>query len=363
MFTCESKRLTVLAISCSLLLTACFPSGGQALSTEENSVLSQQIEEIVSNNEHLEVEAELNENVETVPKINVKIMEWDEEKLKETFLKEKTNLIHEEHPSNSFPNDSHHLYTEEDQYWFAYEPGELLSADRQNVFGYGRLQSYLSVRRFEDFFTDDSIEFLSRNEAVNRCTSLLTEVGITNYGEPKVYAITADRANEFWKTEDDDNEYDDWTIEDEIYLLRFPIEYNNIPITTDSKFGGSKFGNNKQIGSTLIDFIVTAEKIYSMNCQCVYSPKCEIVENVKINCSAENALKIAAQHYDSVELGDQTIKILSCKLVYVRDEINEDKNCTLIPLWKIDAASYDNEALMGSPDSLFIDVSTGNIIF
>lgn len=95
MFTCESKRLTVLAISCSLLLTACFPSGGQALSTEENSVLSQQIEEIVSNNEHLEVEAELNENVETVPKINVKIMEWDEEKLKETFLKEKTNLIHE----------------------------------------------------------------------------------------------------------------------------------------------------------------------------------------------------------------------------------------------------------------------------
>lgn len=363
MYTFKTKKLLVLFSSCSLLLTACFPSGGQALSTEDNSVISSQIMDIVSGNEHLEIEAELSGNVEAVPKINVKIMEWDENKLKKIFLTGKTNLEYEEHPSNSFPNDSVHVYTEEDQYWLGYEPGDLLSADRQNSFGYGRMQSVLSIRNFNDLFTDDSIKLLSKNDAINKCTLLLTEVGITNYDEPKVYAITADKANRYWEKEDWDDEYDDWTVEDEVYFLRFPIEYNNIPVTVDSKFGGSKFENNRNIPSTLIDFIVTKDKIYSINCQGIYSPEYEIIENVKINCSKENALKIAAQHYDSIDLGDQTIKILNCELVYVRDEIKEDKQYTLVPMWKVNAASYDNEDLMGSLDILFIDVGTGNIVF
>lgn len=107
MFTFKSKKLAVLAISCSLLLTACYPSGDQALSTEDNGILSGQIEDIVSDNEHLDAEVTLPaETVTDLPKINVKIMEWDEDQLKIFFFQVKKTLYMKNITVSLFPMKS-----------------------------------------------------------------------------------------------------------------------------------------------------------------------------------------------------------------------------------------------------------------
>ena len=86
MYTLKPKKLLILFSSCSLLLAACYPSGEQLLFTDDNNVISEQIENIVSKNEHLEIDVPSVENTSEVPKINVKIMEWDEDQQDDELL-------------------------------------------------------------------------------------------------------------------------------------------------------------------------------------------------------------------------------------------------------------------------------------
>ena len=364
MYTFKPKKLLILFSSCSLLLSACYPSGKQLLSIEDNNVISEQIENIVSNNEHLDIEinASTDENVLELPKINVKVMEWDEDKLKEIFLNGKTNIEYNEFPCDFFSNENYHVYTEEDQYWLLYESGRLAAEERKSVFGYGTMAATLELYRFEDFFNEDSISALPKEEAINRCTDLLRDVGLTNYSEPYVYAITADKANKYWH-ETNCTEYEKWNADDEVYLLRFPIEYNAVPVTDICSNSREINGHGGYFVGSNIDFIVTKDKVFSLTANNIFSPEYELGENVKINCTFENALKIAAEHYDSINLAGQDIKISDCELVYVPYEQHDEKNFTLIPMWIINASVYeDSRSIMGKRDCLFINAQTGNII-
>lgn len=362
MFTIKSIKKIILFVSCSLLLTSCYPSGDQLLSTEDNSVLSEEIENIVSDNEHFEIEVQLPEYPTELPEINVKVMDWDEDKLKEIFLAERTNLEYDEAPSDFFSNDKLCIYKQGTEYWLVYEPGRLTAEDRASPYGYGTMGGVLSLYRFEDFFTEDNINLLPKEDAINSCISLLEKIGITNYFEPKVYAITADKANEYWK-ENDYDQYKTWTADDEIYLMRFAIGYNDIPITINEPDVGSATGHGGYYVGSNIDFIVTKDKVFSLKSDNLFSPEYELGETVKINCSAENALKIAAEHYGGISLGEQNIKITSCELVYVPYEQHDEKNFTLIPMWEIDAGQYrEDKSIMGIRNSLFIDAQTGKVI-
>lgn len=371
MFTLKSVKIIILFTFCSLLLTSCFPSGGQALSTEDNDVISRQIENIVSDNGNLQVDVQLNETVEALPKINVKAMEWDENKLKELFLTERNHIEHEERTTyfdEFFPNDKRNSFFDGDDYWLIYEPGTLISEERHSdAFGYKTMMMNFNLYRFKDYFTDESLSVLSKNEAVSRCTLIMDEVGITNYLEPEVYAITVDKANKFWKNDkyDEYDEYKDWgSLDDEIYIIRFLIEYNNIPVTDISP----SIVEGEQVGlfaGTYINFIVTQDKIYSLSANHIFSPEYENEEKISIKCSAENALKIAAEYYNGISLGDdKNVKITDCKLVYAPREWHSDneKPFTLVPVWEIDAAIYSSNKLMGINENMFIDVQTGNII-
>lgn len=366
MFTLKSTKLIIILTSCSLLLTACYPSGSQALSTEDNDVISYQIENIVSSNEYLDVEAELSENITEIPKIKVKIMEWADDKLKDVFLMGRTNLEHREYGSQILTGKENHVYKEEDKYWLVYEPGRLLSEERQPpAFGYGTLNANMNFFRYEDFFTDDSISALSKEEAIKRCSDLLANIGLTNCSSQSAYAITVDKANQFFLDEeyDDYDDYTPWSLpKDEIYVIDFSMKYNNIPVTDRNPYEQWAIGERGFFVGTEIKFTVTKDKIYSVNCFQVFSPEYEVGEKVKINCSSENALKIAAEHYDNISLSGREFKITDCKLVYVPEEQQKDKSFLLSPMWKIDAAFYREGDIMGTMESLFIDVQTGNII-
>lgn len=372
MHTFKTAKLLILFASCSLLFTACFPSGGQNLSNEDNALISEEIESIVSNNEHLNAEVTLPaETVTELPKINVKIMEWNEEQHKNIFLSGKENLVHEEHTCEPFPDEKQHVFhtgegAEGDAgYAFGYEPGELSMQNYgSGVFGYGTLRTFLGHAHLEDIFTDNSISLLSKDDAIERCTDILKAVGITNYSEPTVYAVTVDKANAFWKEElyTDAEQYKAWSSADEeVYIMRFPLKYGDIKVATSGANYWATYGPVGYFVGSRVDFVVTKDGIHSLDARKIFSPEYETGDTVKINCSAENALKIAAEQYDSKSIDGLKYKIFDCNLVYVAHD-QDEKNFTLVPMWEIEAAYYRGDDTIGTYDNLFIDAENGNII-
>ena len=368
----KKSVLLIIGLLPAIVLAGCYPSGGELLSNEDNGAISEQIEDIVSGNENLDVDVTLAENALEVPEINVKVMEWDEEKIKSIFLEGKDNLEHEEHKSEPFPNDTLHLYTEEDNYWLSYEPTYLSSTNSSSgVFGYNTLEANLNLLRLEDIFTDNEISVLSKDEAAKRCTDLLEKLGITNYSEPTVWAVKVDKANKYWKEDgydkstnkDGTSSFEYWSSpDDEIYLMRFPLKYNDIPVTVTRQSNRENYGDAAMFAGTYADFVVTKDDIFSLNAINIFSPEYEPGEKVKINCSAENAVKIAAEHYGSLGTDGMNYKVFNCKLVYVPHEQYNEKNFTLVPMWEIEAAHYMDDDIIGVRENLFIDAQNGNVI-
>ncbi len=365
--------LLVVSVAAIMLFSGCYPTEGRSLSNVGTGEFSQMVDKINSDNEHLDVEVTLpTEAVTELPKINVKIMEWDEDQIKNVILSGKENLVHEEHNYEPFPNEKLHVYyTEEDaegdeRYLIRYESGHLLSdlISGSEVFGYGTLGTYLGYSHLEDIFSDDSISLLSKADAIKRCTDILKAVGITNYSDPTVYAVTVDKANRFWEEEQrtDLEEYKAWSsAEEEVYIMRFPLKYGDINTATSGPNYYAIYGPVGRFVGSYVDFVVTKDGIHSLEASNIFSPEYETGDTVKINCSAENALKIAAEQYDSKSINGSNYKIFDCRLVYVPRDQNE-KNFTLVPMWEIEAAYYIGDDTIGTYDNLFIDAETGNII-
>lgn len=367
MLNCKRIKMAVLLEICSLLLSACYPTGEQTLSVDDNNLIVKQIEDIVSGNEHLKIDVDIPKNIIEIPEINVKVMEWNDAKLYKIFLASRSNLTYYEYPSDYFEGENYQLYDDEssnEAYRLIVQSGFLSSQIRREFskYGYGTMLSALGTYCFENYFTEEDIDLFSKEDAIKRCISFLKEVDITNYAPPEIYAITANKANKYWE-EKNYTEYEEWTSENEIYILRFPIEYNGISVTTTCSSSRDIGGHGGYFVGSYIDFIITEDEIIYMDSFAIFSPEYEIGEYVTINCSAENALKIAAEHYDSIIFGDNDIKILRCELVYVPYEQHDEKNFTLIPMWRIDASIYrENTDTLGLCDYLFIDAQTGNLV-
>lgn len=352
-----------------ICLSGCYPTGEQSFENVSPEELSLSAENITAGNEHLSIFAKLPESIpDEVPKIRVSVREWDADSLKEMFIGDRDDLEHYEYPSDFFADENYHVYmsgenSDREPYWLIYEAGRLTSEIRENIYGCGSLSSALFTYNFDDFFNDDRLELFTKADAVNRTNTLLTRLGITNCSEPYVYAITADKANKYLADQFAEANYKKWTADDEIYILSYPLEYDGIPVTMNFSSSGEIGGHGSFFVGSYINVIVTKDKILSLSCQNILSPDYERGETVSINCNAQNALKIAAEYYDSIVLEDYDIKILNCRLVYVPFEQHDEKDFTLIPMWKIDASiDRHDSALMCACDYLFIDAQTGNII-
>lgn len=368
MFTVKSMKLIILFTSCFLFMTACFPSGSQNLSAEDDEKIAQDISDIVSENEHLSVDAELSDVPADVPTINVSVMEWDEDKLHELFLTERDYLEHYEPPSDYFSDSSYDVYMDEEKenpeaYWLVYEAGRITSEVREKFteYGYGTLATALGSKDFGGYYTADSIGLFSKSDAINRADALLTELGIESRGEPQIFAITADKANTYF-LQYNEGEYKEWTADDEIYVLSYPLEYEGINVTMNSSADLNAGGHGSYFVGTRIDLIVTKDEIISLRGSNLFSSEYEAGENIKINCTSQNALKIAAEYYDGIILEDSDIKITNCELVYVPYEQIDEKHFTLIPMWKIDTVMDSKDSSLNSCFYLFIDAQTGNRI-
>ncbi len=353
---------SVAAIILAGMLSGCFPSGETPISDKDIKDVSPEISDMVSENilpsENIPFE---------VPKINVKVMEWDTAVLNEMFLKEKDYLNHYEYPSDDFSNANYHAYMDErdsgDAYWLVYDQGRLTSEVRAklNQYGYGTLMSSLETFDFGGYFDDESIEPFSISDAVDRASTVLKKLGVANLAEPNVYALTADKANKFLQAEYGD-EYKKWTADDEIYILEYSQEYEGIPVTANFAAGGESGGHGSFFIGSRVAVVITKNEVLSINGKNLLSSEYSIGENVSLNCNSQKAIKIAAEYYNNLAFPGVDIKITDCKLVYVPFEQINEKEFTLIPMWMATAVlNYNDGRLINPCDYLFIDAQTGEI--
>lgn len=373
-FSHRTKTLSILLIM-ALALTGCYPTGENpqlvADNNENPEKVLEQISNIASENEHLNIDSSpLESYPQELPEINVSVMEWDTKTLDELFISRYENIEHTEYPCDFFTNENYHLYdsTDESAYRLVYEPGRLSSSKREKlaVYGYGTMAGALDTYCFSDFFDDDHIDNLSESQAVDMVRTQLVSLGMTNLSEPSIYSITADKANEYFeyhKFRGYGYEYLEWSCDDEVYIIRFPLEYDGIPLTTDASFDMVAGGHGSYFVGSRITAIVTKDEVLSLDCGNIFSPTYSIGESVAINCSAQNALKTAVEYYDSTILGNSDIEIKTPELVYVPFEQHDEKNFTLVPMWKIDASIKSNdEDIMGKYNFLFVEVENGNLV-
>ncbi len=370
--------LLFISLAAMMLFSGCYPTGERTLSNMGTSEFSQMVDKINSDSKHLSITAKVPENFpSSVPKINVQVMEWDEKKLNELFIAGRDDLTHYEYPSDDFPDRNYDAYMNEnsegDAYWLVYEAGRLTSEIRAeyNALGYGTIAASLPGHDFGKLFNDDAVTLFPKNDALKRAEALLSELGANNLSDPYIYAITAEKANIFIEDynasiDEDEQKYQKWTVDDEIYILSYPIKYESIPVTMNSPQGfasdGIGLGFHFVIGSR-IDLIVTKDEILSIDGSGLFSPKYEPGDTIKIKCTAQNALKIAAEYYESIALPGLDIEIKDCKLVYAPFERTDDTHFNLVPMWQIGMTlNYNDQRLLSPCDYLFIDVETGNII-
>lgn len=212
-------------------------------------------------------------------------------------------------------------------------------------------------------------------DAVSRADALLEQLGIADLlGDPEVWAVKADKANEYlgsetWYNKDGSiAEWDEWTTDDEVYCLTYPVVFNGIPVA----ISGSMSGNCTQYScfdelatsGTYVEVTVAKDKIMFVNTMDVPAANAETVGTADITVSAQQALDILTAHH-SAEDYPSAINVNDCSLVYVMT--NRDfENCehNLKPMWKFEMSYEPSYGSYGEvPMREFVDATTGVGIF
>lgn len=282
------------------------------------------------------------------------------------------------------PDKDHHVYcdTASDLLLMGYSDGDISSYNRTGNYHYTSIRSAFDVYKMTNYFSDTALEGFTAEDAISRGNELLAKLGITNAGAPKVWAVTADKANEYnkaqnWEKKDGTpDEGDKWTADDEVYFLTYPIEFNGIPVTTTctNRYFRDKTDGFEYINGAYIEMIVRKDSIADVRSYQLMSEDAEVIGTADIAVTPQQALDTLIQHYNTSELltDDAPVTVTGCSLVYVDTRDMDTNEYTLRPVWQFDlewefgwegrseaSKKYENMGI----ESDYVDAVTGEAHF
>lgn len=361
-----------LALALAFALTGCFPTGEISTpSGEKPEDIESEIMQIDAENESLIINVELPENVpEKVEKLKVRWKSWDYERLDELFVRgvDGLEIIEDE------KNEDGSL----DWRWYRSEAGASVTygslgrlwveaGEPYKSYNYFALsQGAKGVTPLEDYFTEDSISLFARGDALEEAKKTLSDAGISNLGEPLVYALTADKANAYLNEKYKgllDKEGNPiviiptWTAAEEAYVLEFGMELNGIPISSYS-VPGSLSGSSLDSEPTNITMVVGKDVVPLIWCEGVIDDEYEVVGEAAVKVSPQSALRTVVERYAGLSIPNQITKIVGCRLVYAPSEQAEDGTLILNPFWEFDIR-YDRGRELETVSATYINAQTG----
>lgn len=232
---------------------------------------------------------------------------------------------------------------------------------------YGTVGNHCDYAAIEPVsWTDSALDGFTPEEAISKARDMLGQLGITNLGEPNVVAVKADKANEWlgqteWENKDGSKvEWKEWTKDDEVYYLTFPIVFNNIPVATSGSCSGGMTRNDFELDGTYVQVTVGRDEIKYINTYDIPDAEVETAKTADISISAQQALDILTEHHTAEDF-PIAINVNDVSLVYAvskNDKYFDTCEAFLVPMWKFEM-TY--ESTLGGDVCLveFIDAQTG----
>lgn len=301
-----------------VMLTGCFPTG------EEVS-----IPESVSSVEGVTVElTPLVKKPESVPEITMRLCEWDNDKLIKLFLD--GSEITNENSFDTVRNTKRYSYITSDDKWLILENGMILyrlqSESQKNS-----ILSYYNLCYMPDLFPDEELEDFPKENALKKVYEIIGEVGLKHLGDPEIFAVTAEQANKLSTINTE------WTKDDELYYIRFPIVYYGVPI---ADFSFPIMGTSEYFDGSYVDAAVSKSGVLSFNCKGVLGEIQKETDNIPIKLSDENALDIFKASFADRE--HKPLTIVGCTLTYVPFAEKESQEFSFKPAWRVEFVQESN---------------------
>ncbi len=300
---------------------------------------------------------------------------WFEDGLPEELLLKDVNYKWAETRDNEyFPEIKTPIYdhAEEETLLLGYNgnQGGDLFFRRYDEHMYGSLGSECGESGIYDVsFTDSALDGFTPEEAVSKAKELLGQLGITTgLGTPEISAVKADKANEYlssheWYNKDGSVcEWKEWTKDDEVYYITFPVEFNGIPVATSTSLSGGMTQNNFEVEGTYIQMTVGRNEIMYVNTYDLPAAETENIGTAEIKISAQQALDIFIEHHNAAEHSPSAFDLRDVSLVYAvtkGEKYCDTCEAVLIPMWKFES-TYEWESDHSNVHVIeYVDAQTG----
>lgn len=333
----ERFVISVLSLTITLLFSGCFPTGQNPVSKTDSSGDSLSSQQSQSSQQETQLPDNFVFDMELpsdIPgemlaiKLTQKV--WGKEEIERLFLSNKQIEEEEEHDTAIFPGEKFYRWKTADQIGIIAEPGRFLYADYAELNGgyhYGTVIAYANndSSLIDDCFaTNEELAAFSREDAKKRVEEMLGKLGIVNFGSPRVITVHCDLANNVLSKMDGELdkdgtpfEYTQWTENEEIYILRYPLVYENKELAMSSiTYPYSDKSSGSATRDPGIIAAVSKDKILSVDAITIFSEDYETMENIPVNCDANKALGNLKEYLSNLVQNDLT-KYYSCKSVYI----------------------------------------------
>lgn len=333
----KSKKTIKAVLSSAIftvMLSGCFPTGEVSMP-----------ESAPNNVEGVTIDISIPEQTwESAPEITLRQREWDNEKLISTFLEGGT-ITYE----NSFETVREvmcYIYRTDDGRSLRIETGRL-SYEAKWDSEKNSLNSYYTADYMPELFPDETLDGFSREEALERVYEIINKAEIKDLGEPEIYAVTAERVNELRTINTK------WTKDDELYYIRFPVIYNDIPVFNCMSAAPIP-GTYLVFEGSYVETAISKSEIVFFNCTTVFGEIQKTGNDIQIKYSAENVLDQVKLYFSERE--HEPLTVIGCTLTYMPSAANGFREFSFKPAWCV---KYIEGKELSIPKSLIYDANTG----
>lgn len=336
------RKIWILKICISLfVLSGCFPNGEQKGSSD--SVSLNKSNHSTSNfidtelDKNLIVKADITGVNNKTFKINsISLKNFDVDKIKKTFFKNKTVVETHDNRNELFPEYKNKYFQLSDESYLILELGSIRYADAYyNERNYDNAISgstYFIRPDLKDVYKKTTIESIDKDEAVEKVKNAVNEIGISQLGKPEVIALDFETLESQWEVFEtkDGRQPRKWEKDDEAYVVIFPAIYDNSRITNKSYLSAT---NQMPVLGSRIMGVVNKQGLIFLTCSGIYEIGNTLKDKVT-PISLESALEKVKNKYKNVIITDPII-ISKIALEYVpTSSLNKDTiKYELIPAW------------------------------
>ena len=332
--------IAVLILSVVLTLSVCYPNGKKTPPSDTQSISSgasgntEVSQPFVGKVSETVGDAEFNYEIKAdfpteLPKIRLKPKKFDEEKLKEIFLRGKTINPNADRPDWVYETtDGNVLAVGGD--WISFADGRV-DDNRSN---FATIANYYNKYCRSN---DEELSSFSSEDAIARANKLLDELGVENYGEPCVIAVSPEVGNAYLKEhgvattnkDQSPDDYDLWTEDDGVYVLKYRENINGIDISSGNMMTPD---SDRTIQGTDLSVYVKKDMILHLEINSWYDVVSLNEEMVDLTFDAGYASNALIEHYGKISKLKRPLFLTECKLEYV-PQSSENGELVFTPAW------------------------------